>query len=1435
MRRLSRLVCLVGVLGAVGACDLAAVSLPRLGLAIEGEGSIRSLKPTGLRCPGDCEELVPPGTAVELSASPGEDARLVGWDGPCEDATAPICAFSMPSGPVEVVARFGPASHTLTVEIDATVSATVASTPPGLVCPGRCSARFPADAEVELEARVGPEATPPRWSGDCEGARCRVRLDGDRSVRLSAARRQWRLALAVESGQGSLIADGALDALRCPGSCTGTVAHGGAVRLRAEPDAGWRLAAWTGACADASAECRLVLTSSAAAGVRFERVRHRVRLRAAGDGRGRLVSSPAGLDCGAVCEAEFDALVPVTVTATPALGSRFQGWDGACSGDGACVLPLDAPAELTARFALEPVRLVVTATGSGAGTVVSTPAGIDCGSACDLVLPYGSVVGLVATASASSRFLGWGGDCGADPCSVVLDAERRVSARFELRRHRLSVGLDGPGTGRVRSDALGLDCGAVCAVDADHGTAFELVAEPAADAVFAGWSGACTGLGPCRGVLRGPVSVRARFEPRLHPVVVVLEGDGVGRVTGGGLDCGPSCLREAVAGTELELTASHGRGFRFAGWAGACTGLGTCALRVDGPRLVRARFEAVYVALPPAPFVMGTPPGRPGADADESPTGVVALTRHVWMRATEVTRAEWRRTMGSDPSRGPRCGDDCPVDSVSWEDAVRFALARSAEEGLEPCYQGGGPGAWELVAVDCNGYRLPTEAEFEWAARAGTTGDLPSGDLTAIGETCARDSGLSDAWYCANSQGAPSPVGVFRANAFGLSDLLGNVAEWTHDRYATDAYATRGDARDPTGPLAGAERVVRGGSYLDLPRDLRPASRRGLPRDARRADLGFRLVRTAWVRMEAGRDRQGSPPGEPGRSAIEGPVREVLRTRPLLVSPFEVTRGQWAAVTGTAPPGLDTCPSCPVAEVDWPAAVGFTRLLSFFSGRGDCYASSVFDPPVWFDLRCRGDRLPTEAEWEALARAGSAEALSSGPITRVDCDDPNAALVAWHCGNAGDMSHPVGGLRPNALGLYDVHGNVAEWVWDRYDPLAYASGPVRDPVGPDEGSERVVRGGGYTGGAGSLRFAARGASPVDLRASTLGLRTVRAACSLFPGSQRLASAEPPPRAGGVALSIGHGVALVGGTEAGAPAPIRLLLSAWGQVPDVATGAPAGSWSLPSATDHPGLRVDAAAAVLGTELFVWGGTLAGAARADGAVYRPSLARWTATATVGAPSARAGALAVATGVEVLVFGGQTAGGWASDGARYVPAARTWLPLSPGPLSPRASAAGLALADGSILVAGGEGPSGPLADAALYAPRTDTWTALPPAPGACAGATEARGTDSHAVIAGPSGVCALALDSQTWHELPARPDGRARPPAAAWASTGPELVVFGGPSVLDMSIDRYDPVGRAWTSDSQTASNFVSATGGPAAWDGCSLLLPPVGATPGLRVTP
>ena len=167
--------------------------------------------------------------------------------------------------------------------------------------------------------------------------------------------------------------------------------------------------------------------------------------------------------------------------------------------------------------------------------------------------------------------------------------------------------------------------------------------------------------------------------------------------------------------------------------------------------------------------------------------------------------------MGTNPSGFPECGARCPVERVSWDDVQEF-IRRLNEQESRSGYV----------------YRLPTEAEWEYAARAGTTG-ARHGDLDSI------------AWYRDNSGRTTHPVGQKRANTWGLHDMLGNVWEWTADWYG--AYPSVA-VTDPRGPSAGSHRVIRGGGGGSGATAVRPANRGGGSPDSRSNGLGFRLVRT---------------------------------------------------------------------------------------------------------------------------------------------------------------------------------------------------------------------------------------------------------------------------------------------------------------------------------------------------------------------------------------------------------------------------------------------------------------------------------------------------------------------------------------------------------------------------------------------------------------
>jgi formylglycine-generating enzyme required for sulfatase activity len=194
--------------------------------------------------------------------------------------------------------------------------------------------------------------------------------------------------------------------------------------------------------------------------------------------------------------------------------------------------------------------------------------------------------------------------------------------------------------------------------------------------------------------------------------------------------------------------------------------------------------------------------------------------------------------MGTSPSSFSSCGADCPVEYVSWHMSAAFANAVSDSEGLEQCYTctGSGSSTSCSIAVEpysCAGYRLPTEAEWEAAARCGE-------DTLYTGSTVIGDV----AWYYSNSGGTPHTVATKASNACGLYDMSGNIWEWNQDWYSSSYYSSS-PGTDPGGATSGGFRVFRGGSWNGRPPSARVALRSRFAPGYRFNYLGLRLVRTS--------------------------------------------------------------------------------------------------------------------------------------------------------------------------------------------------------------------------------------------------------------------------------------------------------------------------------------------------------------------------------------------------------------------------------------------------------------------------------------------------------------------------------------------------------------------------------------------------------------
>jgi formylglycine-generating enzyme required for sulfatase activity len=347
---------------------------------------------------------------------------------------------------------------------------------------------------------------------------------------------------------------------------------------------------------------------------------------------------------------------------------------------------------------------------------------------------------------------------------------------------------------------------------------------------------------------------------------IIYTGDG----WTGDTPCEPSCSVGQECG-------SDGCGGTCGPNAGDCTGDKFC----DGTSCITNPCPSGFILIPAWTFTMGSAWREPGSEtggADES-HHQVTITKPFCMAEAELTNAQWLAITGKNPSYFATAGDTIPVQNISWFDAVAFCNMKSTADGLTPCYeltgetgtfsggcvagqiQCGGDFGYETVTrvESCTGYRLPTEAEWELAARAGVSTDPSKYEHLTEWLILKCQADIADikdvAWYCGNAAATydtaydchdwspletcgPQPVKGKTPNAWGLYDMLGNVFEFCQDYYSPFDLA---DAVDPLLDAPGYNRIIRGGSWSAVAAFARFGSRTAVsPGD--RGDIGLRLV-----------------------------------------------------------------------------------------------------------------------------------------------------------------------------------------------------------------------------------------------------------------------------------------------------------------------------------------------------------------------------------------------------------------------------------------------------------------------------------------------------------------------------------------------------------------------------------------------------------------
>ena len=537
------------------------------------------------------------------------------------------------------------------------------------------------------------------------------------------------------------------------------------------------------------------------------------------------------------------------------------------------------------------------------------------------------------------------------------------------------------------------------------------------------------------------------------------------------------------------------------------------------------------VLIPAGKFMMGSPAnemGRESRDDDET-QHEVTLTKPYYMGKYEVTQEQYEAVMGNNPSSIK--GAKLPVTNVSWQDCKGFIK--------------------NLNAKTNGGYRLPTEAEWEYACRAGTTTAYSVGDKITPNDANYNDSkidkpvtvGKNDFWLNdSNYKGKPVTVGNYIANPFGLYDMHGNVSEWCEDWKAS---YPAGAVSDPKGPATGAYRVLRGGAFDDFGVFIRSSSRVIFGPPGRYPYGGFRLARTIEFRKESGQlkiergqtdlvlsnnvEKLGRPYTEIEAKAAQDEtsknlgidvhlkvnIKKEINFEFMLIPAGLFLMGSKDSEIGrysneTQHEVLITTPyyigMYVVTQEQWKSVMGNNpskRKNKKFPVTNVSWRDCQNFIKKLSNLTGDNYRLPTEAEWEYSAKAGAVSAYTSGETLSNNDANYNYNI---------STIRSVGSYRPNAFGLYDVQGNVWELCQDRYAEDYHLSSR-EDPQGGLVGEGVVTRGGGYGNPENQVRLSVRNGVLANYRDESIGFRLVKTIPSAITPSSLLKpigfSAEVP--------------------------------------------------------------------------------------------------------------------------------------------------------------------------------------------------------------------------------------------------------------------------------------------------------------------------------------